>query len=67
MRAKNRYFTKAAYVTQNEFDGETSMTADEVLVEDDCPTFTGIYDHAGQRLYREGMKSPIGFRPYKET
>ncbi len=55
-----KYTTRAIYIAYDE-DGDLSMTADEVYEDDDGPTFTGLYDATGQRLYRETQKHPIGF------
>lgn len=55
-----KYRTYGAYVLIDSRD-TLSMTADEVLIEDDGPTYTGLVDSAGQRLYRESAKIPVGF------
>ena len=55
-----KYITKAVYIAYDD-DDDLCMTADTVFEDDDGPTFTGLYDSAGQKLYRESVKGPIGF------
>jgi hypothetical protein len=55
-----RYRKKAAYFGYDDA-GDLNMTADVVIIEDDEPTYIGLVDGAGQKLYRESEKIPVGF------
>lgn len=55
-----RYITRSGY-----FDIEEAATAREIIVEDDEPKFSGLYDAAGQKLYRASERVPFGFHVEK--
>lgn len=55
-----KYITRAAYIGADE-GGQPIVTADTVFVEDDGPRDTGLIDHAGNRIYRESSRAPLGF------
>lgn len=40
---------------------DPSMTADEIIMEDDEPEFTGLFDPAGQKIYRDRDRVTFGF------
>lgn len=61
---RRRYVTRAlAYVGS---DDEAAHTANEVIVDDDWPTDTGLVDHMGNSIYRESVREPAGFIPLDE-
>ena len=42
-------------------DDQYNVTADEIIVEEDEPKFTGLYDAKGQKLYRKSDRIKVGF------
>lgn len=55
-----------SYVTgayHGEAWGEPNATADEVVEQDRSPTFTGLLDCNGNKIFRVEEHPPIGFRP----
>jgi len=51
------------YVTRAGYDWiEEGATAREILIEDDEPKFSGLYDHEGRKLYRQSERIPVGFK-----
>lgn len=55
-----RYVTKSAFVGYDKSYG-ISMTADEIIIEDDEPEFTGIINANGEKIYRHRERLPFGF------
>ena len=52
-----RYFPCAGYDWIEE-----GATAREILIEDDEPKFSGLYDSEGRKLYRASDRIPVGFK-----
>ena len=58
--SKYTYSPRAAAVLYD-MDGEASVTADQVIVEDDAPVDTGLLDANGNKLWRVVHRLPCGF------
>ena len=52
---------RAVFVSAADEFGDQSMTADQALIEDDDPQFSGLYDARGNKLYRKKERVPLGF------
>lgn len=53
------------YVRAIHLDGgnnEIAVTAHDVIVQDDTPLFTGLFDADGVRLYAVSDREPVGFK-----
>ena len=60
---------KKIYSTYVDYDsdGQPIMTANEIIIEEDAPKHTGLYNHMGQPLYKKSIKQPVGFMLKKRT
>lgn len=56
-----RYVTKS-YWSSVDYDGDVSITADEVIEPDRTPQKTGLLDHNGDPIYRVQDTVQFGFR-----
>lgn len=62
-----RYLTKPRNVHESYDDeGELCITGSEVIIEDDEPEFTGLYDHNGYEICRDRDRVRFGFVPGTE-
>lgn len=55
-----KYFTRGVAVSF--VDEDVCITASEIILDDYGPTFTGLYDHAGQEIYRQSSRVPVGYK-----
>jgi uncharacterized membrane protein len=51
------------YRAMNDWEIERAETAREIIIEDEQPHWSGLYDANGQKLYRLPDRIPIGFAP----
>lgn len=58
---KRRYITRSAW-EWSDGDDFISMTSDTIILEDDRPRPSGLYDANGDELYSVREKLPFGFR-----
>lgn len=51
------------YQAMNDWEIERAETAREIIIDDQQPQWSGLYDASGQKLYRLPDRIPIGFMP----
>jgi hypothetical protein len=56
----SRYVTRSAFVDYSE--GEAAVTASEIILSEDGPVFSGLYDASGAPLYRVRETVAFGFQ-----